>query len=130
MRRERIETGIYKSSRARGRWVYEIGWYDKDGKQRWMTIGDDLELARKMRKEHAANGVGGASKYKVNRKDLFRIAQIADTYPSPTKRDFVDIMRQTTQEHPRRAWIMLAGFALARARSYEKEIDGGIRFTS
>lgn len=118
MRRERVETGVYKSERAGG-WVYEIGWYDSTGKQRWMTVGKDLEEARRLRAEYTENGVGGAAKYKQMRKDLFEIARISETYTHPTKRQIIEIMKATTGSTPRRAWLTLAGMALAQARRLE-----------
>jgi hypothetical protein len=41
------ETGIYYNELATGR-PFEIGW-SENGKQRWETVGDDLEQARELR---------------------------------------------------------------------------------
>jgi hypothetical protein len=45
------ETGIYFNELVEGR-PYEIGW-TKDGKQRWETVGADLDEARKLRAERS-----------------------------------------------------------------------------
>lgn len=119
MRRQRIERGIYLSQRAGGRWVYEISWYDELGKQRWMTVGDSLGEARKLRAQYALNAVGGASKYKALRKDLFDIAKRSDVV-TPDRRSFREAMAATTGDRPREAWIQLAALALARARQFDR----------
>ncbi len=120
MRRERVETGIYLSDRANGR-VYEIGWYDKTGRQRWRTVGTNIEEARKLRAELALTGRGGGAKYRQMRRDLFWIADVAARYDTPTKRQILDAMKATTGTQPRRAWLTLAGLALAQARRYESK---------
>lgn len=118
MRRVRVETGIYLSERANGS-VYEIGWHDKSGKQRWMTVGQDIEEARRLRVEFKINSVGGASKYKKMRKDLFEIADVADRHPFPSRRQIIAAIKATSNSYPRKAWLKLAGLALAQARRYE-----------
>lgn len=109
---------MYLSERAGGS-VYEIGYYDTTGKQRWETVGTDIEEARRLRAERVANGVGGGSKYRQMRRDLFEIAQIAEKHDIPTKRMIMSAMKATSDPYPRKAWLTLAGLALAQARRYE-----------
>jgi integrase len=45
-RRTRIETGIYVRSAADGKPVYEIGWRDARGRQRWRRVQGGIKAAR------------------------------------------------------------------------------------
>jgi hypothetical protein len=51
-RRERVpdEPYVYRTSRADGETVYEVGWRTH-GKQHWKRVGTDLDAARKLRDE-------------------------------------------------------------------------------
>jgi len=54
-RREKVEghTGVYERPSPDGRPVYEIGWTE-DGRQRWQTIGPDLNEAIETRERLTA----------------------------------------------------------------------------
>jgi hypothetical protein len=52
VRRRRVpeHEHVYESQRG-GETVYEIAWRGGDGRQRWTTVGTDLEAALKLRDE-------------------------------------------------------------------------------
>ena len=45
-RRERVERGIYRRTRADGKVAYEIGFRDSDGRQRWQRVEGGVRAAR------------------------------------------------------------------------------------
>jgi len=45
-RRERVERGIYRRTRADGKVAYEIGYRDSDGRQRWQRVEGGVRAAR------------------------------------------------------------------------------------
>jgi hypothetical protein len=45
------EPHLYSTVKASGDVVFEVGWRDSDGRQRWKRIGSDLEEARRLRDE-------------------------------------------------------------------------------
>lgn len=49
--RKRVAPGVFKRTTRDGRVRYEISYLDRAGKQRWETLGDDLEEAKRRRHE-------------------------------------------------------------------------------
>jgi integrase len=47
--RKRVAPGVFKRTTSDGRTRYEISFLDRDGRQRWETVGDDLEEAKRRR---------------------------------------------------------------------------------
>jgi integrase len=50
-RRERVEPNIYRRRAADGREVFEVGFRDATGRQRWKTIGGGITAARSVRND-------------------------------------------------------------------------------
>ena len=50
-RRERVEPNIYRRVNAAGRAVFEVGYRDSSGKQRWMTVAGGITAARSARND-------------------------------------------------------------------------------
>jgi integrase len=58
-RRQRVEQGIYKRLAANGREVYEIGYRDVQGTQRWRKVDGGIKAARAaLARAHAARSRG------------------------------------------------------------------------
>jgi integrase len=49
--RTRVAPGVFKRKTSDGRIRYEISYLDRDRKQRWETLGDDLDEAKRRRHE-------------------------------------------------------------------------------
>src|SRR5438309_5585343 len=95
-RRVRVELGIY---RRYGNGVYEVGFYDSEGKQRWRTVDGGIEEARKLRSELHQN----RGRNHRLRADLIKISKLAETL-TPSKRAIIEIMQATKGDRPREAW--------------------------
>lgn len=50
-RRQRVERNIYARTSAEGRTVYEVGYRDSSGRQRWRTVEGGIRAARAVRDE-------------------------------------------------------------------------------
>jgi hypothetical protein len=111
-RRVRIERGIY---RRYGNGVYEVGYYDDDGKQRWRTVDGGIEEARKLRL-YLHRGRGRNQRLRA---DLLQISKVADTI-TPTKRLIIMTMQATKGNRQREAWLQLAASSLAMARKFDR----------
>ena len=58
-RRQRVEPGIYTRTDAGGRDVFEIGFRDAQGKQRWRRVHGGIKAARAaLAVEHSARSRG------------------------------------------------------------------------
>lgn len=111
-RRVRVECGIY---RRYGNGVFEVGYYDDKGKQRWRTVDGGLEEARRLRRElHKSRG-----RNQRLRADLLKVSRIAESI-TPGKRLILETMKATSGTKQRDAWLQLAAISLAMARRLEK----------
>jgi len=76
-RRERVERNIYERTSADGRTVYEVGYRDTAGRQRWRTIEGGIRAARAARDDLLARRGRGE---RVQPNPRLRFEQAADAW--------------------------------------------------
>jgi integrase len=76
-RRERVEPNIYRRTAATGHQVFEIGFRDSIGRQRWRTVEGGITAARSVR----ADLLGRKARHeRVSANPRLRFAEAADTW--------------------------------------------------
>jgi integrase len=104
-RRERVESNIYRRTAAGGREVYEVGFRDATGKQRWQTIEGGVIAARRVRDDLLGRR---ARHERVSANPRLRFGEAADAWlsgPVATLRPATQaIYRNAIETHLKPRW--------------------------
>lgn len=105
VRRERVERNIYRSRNAAGREVYEVGYRDSLGKQRWKRVDGGISAARSTRDDILGRK---ARHERVQPNPRLRFGEAADRWlrgPVASLRPATrQIYRNAVDTHLRPAW--------------------------
>jgi len=104
-RRERVEPNIYRRVNAAGRAVFEVGYRDSSGKQRWMTVAGGITAARSARNDLIGRA---ARREPVSANPRLRFGEAADQWlagPVSTLRPATQaVYRNAIETHLRKRW--------------------------
>jgi len=104
-RRERVEPNIYRRTAANGREVFEVGFRDSTGRQRWRTVEGGITAARAVRNDLLGRK---ARHERVSANPRLRFGEAADAWlagPVATLRPATRaIYRNAVESHLRPRW--------------------------